>query len=91
MTNCRIGTVFQCPSVKDLKLRIAVEAVPSLRRMEERVGVPDVRPREPDDPGEHPGTGMRGKADDEVPDQVLSRGDPVEGGETGSTGSGARR
>lgn len=44
--------------VVDLDDRIPVEAVPPLRGMEERVGVADVRLREPDQPGQDAGTGV---------------------------------
>ena len=60
------------PPVKELEFRVTVKAVPPFRCMEERVGIPDVRPRYPDDPGKDPGTGMRGKADHQVPDQDSS-------------------
>ena len=49
--------------------------------MEEGVGVPHVRPGESDEPGEDPGRGVGGEADEEMPHEAGGLLDPVERGE----------
>src|SRR5208337_3319140 len=59
-------------TVIDLDLGVAVEAVPALGRMEERVGIPDICPGKPDDPCQNAGARVGGKADNEVTDQIVT-------------------
>ncbi len=70
------------PAIVHLDHRVAKEAVPPLGGMEERVGIAHVCPGEPDDPGKHAGTRVRGKADHEVADEVFGFCDVVERGQT---------
>jgi len=58
-------------SIKHFNLGITEETVPAFGSMEERVGVTDVCPSEPDNPGKDTSARVRRKPDDKVPDEII--------------------
>ena len=66
-------------SIKYFNLSITVETVPALGSVEERVGITDICPGEPDNPGKHTSARVGCKPYDKVPNEIIRFFDILEG------------